>query len=41
MTSCQRDMLKLPAEIEEKGADEWVGVETSSRRTSLCHGVTT
>lgn len=41
MTSRQRDTLKPPAENEEKGADEWVGVEISSRRTFLCHGVTT
>lgn len=25
----------------EKGTDEWVGVETCSRRTSLFHGITT
>lgn len=37
MTSCQRDMLKPCTENREKGTDEWVGVETSSRRTSLFH----
>lgn len=41
MTSCQRDMLKPCTENGEKGTDEWVGVETGSRRTSLFHGVTT